>query len=64
LTEKLYITHIISFIYYLGFPGGSVSKESACNARDLPAMQKTQVRSLGWEETLEEETAIHFSILA
>ena len=27
-------------------------------------MQETQVQSLGWEDTLEEKTAIHFSILA
>ena len=32
--------------------------------KNLPAMQETQVRSLSWEETLEEETATHFSILA
>ena len=27
-------------------------------------MQETQVRSLGWEDALEEEMAIHSSILA
>ena len=32
--------------------------------KHLSAMQKTQVRSLGWEDTLEEEMATHFSILA
>ena len=30
----------------------------------LPAMWETQVRSLGWEDPLEKEMAIHFSILA
>ena len=30
----------------------------------LPAMQETQVPSLGWEDPLEKETAIHSSILA
>ena len=82
---------------YVGFPGGSDSKESACNAEDLdlipglerspgegngyplqyslvslvaqliknlPAMQKTWVRSLGWKDTLEKATATHSSILA
>ena len=39
------------------FPGGSVVK-------NLPAMQETQVRSLGWEDPLEEEMATHFSNLA
>ena len=41
----------------VGFPGGSESKESACNARDL-------VQSLGWEDPLEEGMAAHSSILA
>ena len=30
----------------------------------LPAMRETQVQSLGWEDPLEEEVAIHSSILA
>ena len=29
-----------------------------------PAMQETQVRSLGWEDPLEEEMATHSSIFA
>ena len=29
-----------------------------------PAMQETQVQSLGWEETLEKEMVAHSSILA
>ena len=32
--------------------------------RNLPAMQKTQVQSLGWEDSLEEGIATHCSILA
>ena len=32
--------------------------------KHLPAMQKTWVRSLGWEDPLEKEMATHFSILA
>ena len=31
---------------------------------NLPVMQKTQIRSLGWEDPLEEEMATHSSILA
>ena len=38
---------------FLGFPGGSDSKESACNVGDL-----------GWEDPLEEGMATHSSILA
>ena len=30
----------------------------------LPAVQKTQVRSLGWEDPLEKEMATHSSTLA
>ena len=32
--------------------------------KNLPAMQETGVRSLGWEDPLEKEIAIHSSILA
>ena len=39
------------------FPGGSDSKESACNAGDW-------VQSLGHEYPLEKEMATHSSILA
>ena len=31
---------------------------------NLPAMQETWVQSLGWENPLEKELAIHSSILA
>ena len=32
--------------------------------KNLPAMQKTQVRSLGQKDALAKEMATHFSILA
>ena len=32
--------------------------------KNLPATQKTQVQSLGWEDPLEKGMAIHSSILA
>ena len=41
----------------MGFPGGSVVK-------NLPAMQETQVPSLGWEDPLEKQMATQYSILA
>ena len=41
----------------MGIPSGSVVK-------NLPAMQETQVRSLGQEDPLEEGMATHSSILA
>ena len=40
-----------------GFPGSSVVK-------NLPAMQETQVLSLGWIDILEEGMASHSSTLA
>ena len=32
--------------------------------KNLPAMQETQVRFLGWEDPLEKQKATHSSILA
>jgi len=32
--------------------------------KNLPAIQETQVLSLGWEDALEKGMAIHFCILA
>ena len=32
--------------------------------KNLPAMQETWVRSLGWQDPLEKGKATHFSILA
>ena len=55
---------------FLGFPGGSgigyplQYSLVAQMVKNLPAMQETQVRSLGWEEPLEEEMVTHSSILA
>ena len=42
----------------VGFSGSSDNKESAS------AMQETQVRYLGWEDSLEEGMATHSSILS
>ena len=42
---------------FLGFPGGSAGKESACNVGDL-------VQSLGLEDPLEKGKATHSNILA
>ena len=36
----------------------------AQTVKNLPAMQETQVRSLGWEDPLEKGMATHSSILA
>ena len=42
---------------FLGFPGGSAVKK-------LPAIRGTWIRSLGWEDPLEEGMATNSSILA
>ena len=34
------------------------------SVKNLPTVQETQVRSLGWEDPLEKEMATHSSILA
>ena len=36
----------------------------AQSVRNLPAVQETRVRSLGWEDPLEKEMATHSSILS
>ena len=36
----------------------------AQSVKNLPAMQETRVRFLGWEDPLEEEMATHFSTFA
>jgi len=45
------------FFWFLGFLMAQMVK-------NLPAMQETQVLSLGWEDPLEKEMATHSSILA
>ena len=57
----LLFVHIYVYLHIQGFPGGAVGKRS-----HLPVQEtyETRVRSLCWEDPLEEGTAIHSSILA
>ena len=48
---------IFDLIGYNGLPWWLSSKEPACQGKEM------QVRSLGWENPLEEEMATHSSIL-
>ena len=57
LNYSVYIIVINSPYGNSGFPGGSVIK-------NLPAIQETNVQSLGQEDPLEKEMTIHSSILA
>ena len=45
------------YVLWRGFSGGSAVK-------NLPAMQETMVRALGWEDPLEKQIATHSNILA
>ena len=47
-----------------GFPSGSVVKKKKKNWPVVQETEETQVRSLGQEDTLEEEMATHCSIPA
>ena len=44
-----------------GFPGGSAVKNPPATQE---TRQETQIRSLGWEDALEQEMATHSSTLA
>ena len=50
-------THLNYLVLKMGFPGGSDSKESACNV-------ETSVSRLGQEDPLKEEIATRSRILA
>ena len=56
---ELRLLHFLCSVFAirLGFPGGSVVK-------NLPAMQETQVQSLGQEDPPEKGMATHSSVLA
>ena len=56
LEHAFLVNHLVDFYTELGFPGGSDSKESACNAGDSG--------SIPWEDPLEKGMATHSSILA
>ena len=47
-------------MWHWGFPGSLAGKESACNAGDI----RNLIKSLGWEDPLQESTATRSSILA
>ena len=49
---------------YSGYLLTSQASLVAQMVKNLPAIQETQVQSLGWEDPLEKETATHSSVLA
>ena len=52
------ISTICKFLWY------GWASQVALVVKNLPAMQKTYVQSLGWEDSLEEGMTTHYSILA
>ena len=53
-----------SFVYYLTLMSYGWAFLRAQSVKNLPGMQETWVRFLGWEDPLEEEMANQSSILA
>ena len=55
-----------SFFFFLILVVRNILRASlvAQKVKNLPTMQETQIRSLGWEDLLEKEMATHSSILA
>ena len=54
---------MMGFLLFVGPRDGRGASLVAQRLKHLPAMQETQVRSLGWEDPLEKEMATHSSIL-
>ena len=55
-----FLGHFWKQVHFLFFLPGPVAQA----VKNPPAMWETRVRSLGWEDPLEEGMATHFSILA
>ena len=68
LENDLVFSGEVEGMYILQFRNHVLQKEAlslmAQIVKTLPAMQETRVRSLGWEDPLEEGMATHSSILA
>ena len=58
------VNQLYIYTYSLLFLGGVGASLVAQMVKRLPAMRKTQVQSLGWEDPLEKEKATHSSTLA
>ena len=60
VSTMLYLQRPLAFVnHYLKIGASQVAQR----LNNLPAMQETQVQSLGWGNPLEEEMATHSSIL-
>ena len=63
LTRRIFVGKVMSLLFNMlsRLVRASLLAQSVKN---LPAMQETQFRFLGWEDPLEKEMTIHSSILA
>ena len=61
MSITLLACEISAVVWYFEHSWASLVAQSVKN---LPAVQETWVRSLGWEDPLEKEMATHSSILA
>ena len=52
---------VLLALFTINLSGASLLAQTV---KTLPAMQETQVQSLGWEDPLEKEMTTHSSILA
>ena len=59
---NLGLLHCRQILYNLSFI--TLVSMVAQTVKNLPAMPETQIQSLGWEDPLEKEMAIHSGILA
>ena len=56
------MTHFLSLIFFFFFSCSFALVAKL--VKNLPAVQESWVRSLGWEDPLEKEMATHSSVLA
>ena len=63
LTRQTFVGRVMSLLFNM-LSRLVLASLVAQSVKRLPAMQETWVRSLGWEDPLEKEMAIHSSILA
>ena len=64
LSLSVYEPHLLQKEEYASGSGGPGASLVAYMAKNLPAIHETQVRSLSWEDPLEQGMATHSSILA
>ena len=62
-TRRTFVVQVMSQLFNM-LSGLVMASLEAQRVKNLPAVQETQFRSLGWKDPLEKEMAAHSSILA